>query len=1291
MNVKNSWKRVVAGMLAVLVMAATVPAGTDFGGVFGGSGIVASAEEAATTITWTASDMPGDDFGTSFTKDGITLTAGNIIDFNNKNIMGGGTFTTDSGKITKIEVVAQNVNCKGTGWSGNSSKKTWEGDASSSVSFSDDIKDNGTGKLTITFTIKPEEAKTEWAIGENINLDGKWFFADDMGSARVHGRNSSAVVPKPSYEGTYGQWIFENSISVDQVSFDGDIFPDEHETHLCLKKPSDKTSADIPSGFKIKGGSGTQADPYTFELVYPSKVDVTGVTLKESTTLTVGDTETLTATVAPDGATDKTVTWASSNTSVATVSDTGVVTAVAAGTATITATATNGTADVTDDDKTATCTVTVNKPDATVKTAPTAKDLTYTGESQALVTEGTAEGGTMQYAVVETDGDTSEYTIVKRDSTVPLVLADVKVNTIYTPDLEGEYQGYAGIWFSNNIDLIIDDITYNGLSLFYNHGDSKYYLDTNKGSLPLPEGFDGLLITDIDNGNVYAEFVNTANLSGEVVIDEEAWVESIPNETDAGEYDVYYRVKGDDNHNDSKPTKIDGVKIAKADPTVTAPQPCDLTYSGKNQALITEGTATGGTIQYALGQDAQTAPTEGYSEAIPTETNAGKYYVWYKVVGGNNYNDVAPACVTAEIKKADATVTGVPQPCDLTYNGKNQALITEGTATGGTMQYALSASPETQPKGEYSETVPSGKNAGDYYVWYKVKGDENHNDTAPTCVTAKIKKADISPTAKNLTYNGQAQELVKAGQSPAIKVVYALGEDGQTAPTEGYSETIPTATNAGTHYVWYKILGDLNYNDMPPVCLPVTIKQAAATVTANNITKKWGDKDPVLTYTVTGLIGNESLTGELARAEGDAVGTYAITQGTLANPNYNITFTPGVFTIETAYFTINFVDEDGKVLQTSEVANGVIPEFTGATPTKESTVQEEFTFKGWSPELTEVTGAATYTAVYESKRIGAEVNRLAGADRYATAVEISKAGFEKAENVILTSGSNYADGIAGVPLAARLGAPILLTAADKLSDATLAEIERLGAKNVYILGGEGVISADIEKALQEKGLQTWRIAGDNRYATSAAIAQRVSEDPTDIFFVYGGGFADTLSVSAIAARRNAPIVYLDTNGELDPSIAQYLAVLKDKGCVKNAYVIGGTGVISDDMMNKATAALGLESATRIAGNDRYATSAAVNKAFVDNFDSDELCVATGADFADAVTGGVFAAAKKAPFILVSSKLNEDQIAFINSRSPMKINVFGGTGAVSDETVKAVIDAIVTAPNAAPQNITTQSE
>ena len=96
----------------------------------------------------------------------------------------------------------------------------------------------------------------------------------------------------------------------------------------------------------------------------PTIVNVTGITLSQTeAAVTIGgETLTLTATVAPDDATDKTVTWTSSDPTVATVAN-GVVTAVAAGTATITATATNGTPDDTTDDKTATCTITVTDPD----------------------------------------------------------------------------------------------------------------------------------------------------------------------------------------------------------------------------------------------------------------------------------------------------------------------------------------------------------------------------------------------------------------------------------------------------------------------------------------------------------------------------------------------------------------------------------------------------------------------------------------------------------------------------------------------------------------------------------------------------------------------------------------------------------------------------------------------------------------------------------------------------------------------------------------------------------------
>jgi putative cell wall-binding protein len=70
-----------------------------------------------------------------------------------------------------------------------------------------------------------------------------------------------------------------------------------------------------------------------------------------------------------------------------------------------------------------------------------------------------------------------------------------------------------------------------------------------------------------------------------------------------------------------------------------------------------------------------------------------------------------------------------------------------------------------------------------------------------------------------------------------------------------------------------------------------------------------------------------------------------------------------------------------------------------------------------------------------------------------------------------------------------------------------------------------------------------------------------------------------------------------------------------------------------------------------------------------------MCVATGVDFPDAVTGGVYAASKKAPFILVSSALTDSQKEIVKNTAPKTINVFGGTGAVSDETVKAMIDTL----------------
>lgn len=137
---------------------------------------------------------------------------------------------------------------------------------------------------------------------------------------------------------------------------------------------------------------------------------VSGITLSEtSAEMTVGgEALTLTATVAPDNATDKTVAWTTSDASVASVAD-GVVTAVGAGTATITATATNGTPDDTSDDKTATCTIEVSKQELELSTY--ISELTMTvGESKprAEIIK-TSYTGKVSYKYGTSQSDVVEY------------------------------------------------------------------------------------------------------------------------------------------------------------------------------------------------------------------------------------------------------------------------------------------------------------------------------------------------------------------------------------------------------------------------------------------------------------------------------------------------------------------------------------------------------------------------------------------------------------------------------------------------------------------------------------------------------------------------------------------------------------------------------------------------------------------------------------------------------------------------------------------------------------------
>lgn len=124
--------------------------------------------------------------------------------------------------------------------------------------------------------------------------------------------------------------------------------------------------------------------------------------------------------------------------------------------------------------------------------------------------------------------------------------------------------------------------------------------------------------------------------------------------------------------------------------------------------------------------------------------------------------------------------------------------------------------------------------------------------------------------------------------------------------------------------------------------------------------------------------------------------------------------------------------------------------------------------------ITTQTRTCSACKLTETRTIIGSATRLAGKNRFETAAKISEEGFKKADTVVLAYGFNYADALAGVPLAQKLGAPILLTQTDKLPDETAAEIQRLGAKKAVILGGEGVISTSVENTLKKQGITTQR-------------------------------------------------------------------------------------------------------------------------------------------------------------------------------------------------------------------------
>lgn len=297
-----------------------------------------------------------------------------------------------------------------------------------------------------------------------------------------------------------------------------------------------------------------------------------------------------------------------------------------------------------------------------------------------------------------------------------------------------------------------------------------------------------------------------------------------------------------------------------------------------------------------------------------------------------------------------------------------------------------------------------------------------------------------------------------------------------------------------------------------------------------------------------------------------------------------------------------------------------------------------------------------------SNQSGTKYTRLAGSDRYSTALQISKTGWSTADTVVLASGANFPDALSAVPLAKKYNAPILLTDGKSITSEIAAELNRLKTKNVFIIGGASSISSDIDHALDMMNISYTRLGGSNRYETSLDIANYLGSS-TKAFIVSGENFPDALSIASYAAAKGSPIL-LTPRDELPTGILNYI----NNNGVVNTYVIGGPGVISNSILSE------LPNAQRIYGNNRYETNFQVLSTFKNDFDLTTLYFASGRNFPDALSGSALAATTNSPILLIGNDENTDINSFIitNVKQITNREIIGGEGALSSKEFEGIV-------------------
>lgn len=313
---------------------------------------------------------------------------------------------------------------------------------------------------------------------------------------------------------------------------------------------------------------------------------------------------------------------------------------------------------------------------------------------------------------------------------------------------------------------------------------------------------------------------------------------------------------------------------------------------------------------------------------------------------------------------------------------------------------------------------------------------------------------------------------------------------------------------------------------------------------------------------------------------------------------------------------------------------------------------------------------------------GYDTLRLAGSDRFATGLMCAETirelrGVEKFSKIVIASGTNFPDALAGASLAGEsYGTPIILVGqSDTTNQQVYDYINNYVKKDatIYVLGGEAAVPASVVSNLSANGFtNVKRLAGNDRYETNLAIINEMdTRYVSRVVIATGKNFADSLAISSYAYSQEWPIMLVG-----DSMTEAQMAKLREIDPTRIT-IVGGTSAVSTTVENQAKEIVGSYYVYRYAGTDRYDTAMKIADDWCyvageyagDPTAYDEFAIlAYGQNFPDALAGSALAGYIDAPIILVDSDSSR-QAAFLRTNTQVEnLITVGGTSVIPDSIV-----------------------